>query len=69
LKKTGFDAPASKGAMELAAAATVFLGGSVEEVYRITVLYNRHRYSAVPPPAGELERAVKSFHPKKYRSG
>jgi protein-glutamine gamma-glutamyltransferase len=69
LKRAGFHAPASKGAMELATAATVFLRGNVEEVYRIAVLYNRHRYSAVPPPAGELERAVKSFHPKKYRSG
>jgi hypothetical protein len=69
LKKAGFHPPTSKGAMELAAAATVLLPGNAEEVYRIAELYNRHRYASVPPPDGELERAVKSFHPEKYRSG
>jgi hypothetical protein len=69
LKKAGFQAPASNGAMELAAAATVHLDGSKEEIYRIASLYNQHRYSAEPPPAGELENAVQCFRPRKKSSG
>ena len=69
LKKAGFQAPGSNGAMELAAAATVYLPGCTEAIYRIAGLYNRHRYSAEPPPAGELENAVKCFHPRKKSSG
>jgi len=65
LKKTGFQAPASNGALELAAAATVYLPGSMEEIYRIAGLYNRHRYAAEPPPTGELENAVRRFRPRK----
>ena len=69
LKKAGFQVPASNGAMELATAATVELPGSAEEIYRIAGLYNQHRYSAEPPPAGELENAVKRFRPRKKSSG
>lgn len=65
LKKAGFHPAASKGAMELAADARVCLPASAEAINRIAGLYSRHRYSAAPPPAGELERAVKTFHPKK----
>ncbi len=65
LKKTGFHHQASDGAMELAFSAAQRLPANLAEIYRIANLYNRHRYSPQPPEPGEIQSAVRNFHPHK----
>ncbi|HLF30097.1 MAG TPA: DUF3488 and transglutaminase-like domain-containing protein [Xanthomonadales bacterium] len=65
LKKAGYHHPPSAGAMELASAVAVSLPGNSVEVSHIARLFSRYRYSAHPPEPGEIERAVRNFHPRK----
>jgi transglutaminase-like putative cysteine protease len=63
LKKAGCPHQASHGAMELAFSASNRLPANLTEIYHIAHLYNRHRYSAEPPGPGEIQSAVRNFHP------
>lgn len=67
LKKAGCPLQGSAGAMELAFSAANRLPANLTEIYHIADLYNRHRYSAEPPGPGELQNAVRNFHPLKNR--
>jgi transglutaminase-like putative cysteine protease len=69
LKKAGFEARPSSGAIELGHAAAVHLPGDSESIFRISDLYNRCRYSANPPEMQDFKAAVKEFHPKWPRKG
>lgn len=66
LKKAGCLHQASLGAMELAFSASNRLPANLTEIYHIANLYNRHRYSTEPPGPGEIQSAVRNFHPR-YR--
>jgi hypothetical protein len=63
LKKAGCPHQASNGAMELAFSASNRLPVNLTEIYHIAHLYNQHRYSAEPPGPGEIQYAVRNFHP------
>lgn len=63
LKKAGCPHQASNGAMELAFSASRRLPANLTEIYHIAHLYNQYRYSAEPPGPGELQSAVRNFHP------
>jgi transglutaminase-like putative cysteine protease len=65
LKAAGFEAMPSSGAIELAQAAALQLPEESRSIQHIADLYNRSRYSPVPPAFPELRDAIKAFHPKK----
>lgn len=65
LKSAGVESLPSKGALELANAASLHLPGYSTAIHRISELYNRYRYSTAPPPLNDLKAAISEFHPKK----
>ncbi|MEE8495317.1 MAG: DUF3488 and transglutaminase-like domain-containing protein [Xanthomonadales bacterium] len=65
LKAAGFETLPSSGAIELAHSAAIQLPQDSRTILRIADLYTRSRYSAKPPPLGELKDAIKDFHPEK----
>jgi len=65
LRRAGSVHLPSEAAMELARTASAKLPANAAEIHQIAAMYNRHRYSAQPPAAGEFRTAVRNFHPKK----
>ncbi len=65
LQKAGFEALPSDGAIELAEAASIRLPADSVSIQMIAQIYTRSRYSADPPPLGDLKQAVHEFHPNK----
>ncbi len=65
LQKAGFTAQPSQGAEELAKAAAVKLPDQAGNIFRISDLYNRYRYSGKPPGIHALREAVQAFKPER----
>jgi transglutaminase-like putative cysteine protease len=63
LESAGFQAKASSGAIELAAAAAKRLPDDAGPIHRIADLYSRCRYAPEPPPVPALQEAVREFRP------